>query len=283
MSGACGYPVAEGSSFRRSNFGHLHRRMREAAGEKDSAQTRTRRGLLHIWAVRAALCDPACALRSASAWCEEFAGMVESAPAPIHFSNGSVYRDAFCEIIKRWNLKDARRFAAGAGQFVLLVHIHDEATMRLTSARAADGLGVAQPHRSAIQKNKVEMARVTPAGLQWLPVLTELQLLARKDAATLAQALFDVTHRVLDGMAPPTGTRILHCLLCDGLGTNLLATAVLLDVVRARWPHAQYFVLLWTCAAHATNLAVRIAIEPAGERSKGAAGQLQAVWVRFSK
>ena len=160
--------------------------------------------------------------------------------------------------------------------FVLIRHLHDEATMRMRSQLPALAAVAQDPaaapaakHRhvplrgrsSKIQNNVVTMHRSSSD--QQLPVLIELQPLARKDAETLATSLRGVIDTVATAMAASTrggAMRLIHCLVGDGIFTNAAAARLLWSWAAAAPVAPHYRLLVFTCSTHAANLVVRTAI-----------------------
>ena len=195
-------------------------------------------------------------------------------------------RDAFAETVKEMNVKDVAAFlqrgihsrqsarqsqssAAGAPAesasllCAALLHIHDEASLRLRSA--SDNIQGAGPSRSRSSKVQQHSAFVQTHSGGFVRFLTELDALANKTAAVLANSL----HKVLRDVAAVVGTEfgvsallqrpwLIHVLVSDGLGTNEAAAKIVLAWIRANpLPNGlRYFVMLVRCANHQINLAV---------------------------
>ena len=237
------------------------------------------------WLVGAGLSDPRASLRSVSDWCREFA--IDDS-SPICKSSVSHVRNAFGEILRGINRQDVRQYAAGATDgFIVIRHLHDEASMRLRSdlpaAPAAKGL--ARGRSSKVQNSVVTLHRNVMD--EALPVFLELQPLGRKDAATLATALRSVLDSILSPiLASPEGrsVRVVHCLVGDGIFTNLAAARLLWSWVHADRAAPCYRLLTFTCSTHAANLVVRTAIVHDGRRQRANAEYpMVANCVRFFK
>jgi hypothetical protein len=141
-------------------------------------------------------------------------------------------------LILNFNRDDITRYTNGITHgFVIVRHLHDEATMRLRSQLPADppashgsaaapaaehGLPRIPDSRrvplrgrsSKIQNNVVTMHRNSTD--KPLSVLLELQPLARKTAETMATALRQVIETVANQMAASTQgrvVRLIHCLV----------------------------------------------------------------------
>ena len=83
--------------------------------------------------VMAGLGDPTTSTRSVESWCREFA-IAEEEKMPISHTSVSAMRDTFGHILLEMSKQDATRYVQGAPHgFVVVRHLHDEATMRLRS------------------------------------------------------------------------------------------------------------------------------------------------------
>ena len=276
-------------------------------------KTRVSRSIATRWFVVAGLGDPATSTRSVESWCREV-GLGEADWKPISHASVSGTRDAFGTLLLRMNQSDVQRYLqTSKRRFVLLSHQHDEATMRLRStlppgaaapaappaaapaalpaaapaARPAAAPAVS-PYQRRTRSSKVQNAVVTLHGgsnlADSLPVLLELQALAKKDAATIATALHFVAAQVQEAARAMDGhLRLLHVVIGDGVSTNPLAARLLWQWMQ-RDGHKLYRLISSTCSTHAMNLAVRTAICGV-EKPTGAIGpdgdKLVAACVRF--
>ena len=85
------------------------------------------------WMVMAGLGDPTTSTRSVESWCREFA-IADDEKMPISHTSVSAMRDTFGHILLEMSKQDATRYVRGAPHgFVVVRHLHDEATMRLRS------------------------------------------------------------------------------------------------------------------------------------------------------
>ena len=193
-------------------------------------------------------------------------------------------RDAFAEILKDHAKDRLTQVMCSAAVGVdgdikdtlYMVHIHDEASMRLRSfdrvavdAFGSDGLGpvFSRGRYSQVQNNVLHLhlsSATTP--LEWF---CDLQPLGRKDGATLATALMRTVDEVLapsiEAVKSRTNGRVkvVHLMVGDGIGTNEdAATRVLHRYALARGPESKinYRLLVLKCASHQANLAVLVAI-----------------------
>ena len=269
----------------------------------------THRLTLH-WAVAAGLSDPSASNRSVESWCREFA--VSKSKQPISKSSVSAMRDTFAQILYDMNKADAKRYVETAGNgFIVVRHLHDEATMRLRSTMAAPAApaapeapapvslkGVPRRGRSSkIQNAVVTLHRSASAG-DGLQMHLELQPLDRKDAATIATSLHSVAASLIEACSRSRPTRVIHCVVGDGVFSNGVAVRLLWqwmerDGAPAAAPAAgratvTYRLLAFTCSTHAANLVVRGAIcgderNVTGEGGRPDGHPLVAACVRYLK
>ena len=262
---------------------------------KQLSMFRSSRRLGKHWLVNAGLSETRTSLRSVEAWCREFA--IDEI-SPLSYATVSQARDTFAQLLVAFNREDMTRYTDGITHgFVLVRHLHDEASMRMRSqlpaAPAAEHGSAAAPaaeHRhvplrgrsSKIQNNVVTMHRNSRD--KQLPVLLELQPLARKDAGTLATALRGVIDTVATAMAKSTHgrvVRLIHCLVGDGIFTNAAAARLLWSWAAAAPVAPHYRLLVITCSTHAANLVARTAI--CDDERNADNSPLVATCVRFFK
>jgi hypothetical protein len=262
---------------------------------KQLSMFRSSRRLGKHWLVNAGLSETRTSLRSVEAWCREFA--IDEI-SPLSYATVSQARDTFAQLLVAFNREDMTRYTDGITHgFVLVRHLHDEASMRMRSqlpaAPAAEHGSAAAPaaeHRhvplrgrsSKIQNNVVTMHRNSRD--KQLPVLLELQPLARKDAGTLATALRGVIDTVATAMAKSTHgrvVRLIHCLVGDGIFTNAAAARLLWSWAAAAPVAPHYRLLVITCSTHVANLVVRTAV--CDDERNADNSPLVATCVRFFK
>ena len=207
-------------------------------------------------------------------WYEEFS--VDDSVPISHSSVGRV-RDSLAELLRQMNGADAKSFSAAAPHgFVVVRHLHDEACMRLRSLSSCSALTGPRRTRSSKIQNNVVSLHATSCLEQSLPILVEMQPLARKSAATIATSHHKVIMDILraafseDDAAPaatvaaPAATPlainkyIVHVLVGDGIYTNNLAATILWTWMR-RKVHGNYRLVNLVCATHAANLVVKVA------------------------
>ena len=244
----------------RRKYYYIRRHLLDARKELDKLKGGNRIG--KHWLVVACLSDPRTSVRTVASWCHDFA--IDDA-APISYGTVSTVRNAFGEILRGINRQDISKYAVGVTDgFIVVRHLHDEATMRLRSdlpaAPAAAGL-LARGRSSKIQNSVVTLRRNVVD--EALPVLLELQPLGSKDVGTMATALRSVIDTIVPAvMASWVGrsARISRCLVGDGIFTNVAAARLLWSWAQAAPVAPHYRLLTFTCSTHAANLAVRSAI-----------------------
>jgi hypothetical protein len=92
---------------------------------------RSSRRLGTHWLVNAGLSETRVSLRSVEAWCREFA--IDEG-TPLTYSTASQARDTFAQLLLTFDREDITRYTDGITHgFVLVRHLHDEATMRMRS------------------------------------------------------------------------------------------------------------------------------------------------------
>ncbi len=180
------------------------------------------------WAVSAGLSDPNTSTRSVETWCREF----NHEAAPLSHSYVSCLRNVLGELLLGMNRKDVKAFVAAApGRFLVIKHLHDEATMRLRSTAAPAVMASTAAPAVRIRSSKIQNAVVTlhVAPDTMLPMLVELQPLMRKDARTIASSLRSVVGEVCRDA--PSQLRVVHCIVGDGVATNAAAARLLWHVM----------------------------------------------------
>lgn len=229
-----------------------------------------------LWFVRSGLAPPNIPAQTLAAFLTDFP---KEEMQPISACYISRVRDAFAEIIKE--LKDQALITIldqgdPSASSVLIRHVHDEAAMRL---RSYGGTSVTHepeifPHQiggsrfsrsrtTKIQNNVVDVC-FAGKSISWL---TELQPLLRKDGPTIASALVLAVQGIVTGVeqqcdARQKRARIIHCLVGDGVNTNENASKRLYKHFsdQGAASNFSYFLLVWKCASHQSNLVVNIAI-----------------------
>ena len=155
---------------------------------------------------------------------------------------------------------------------VTLLHVQDEADIRLRSGDARDGPALPRRGRaSKVQLHVVTMA----AGDYWRRELpTEMEALGDKTAATLATCLEALVRRILGEVLPADHQPeiwVFHLLVGDGIPTNEAAAKVVWACMRQRplAPRVRYFLAVVKCAVHQVALSAKcgvigVAAETAG-------------------
>lgn len=238
-------------------------------------------GLLQSWwFARAALAHPnICPRLLAISFAEEGG---EGMPM-VSRSYISTIRDAFVEVLKQFNAEElsstlaaymrqaegtsASPSSIGAVPLVLL-HVHDEASMRL---RSRIDPFQAKPSRS--RSSKIQQHAITVhIGEHKVGVLSELEALLDKSAGTLATSLDRALRQVCDALAmrDAHGPEIwvVHIIVGDGVATNEAASRRVLQRARDEpiSGATKYFMASLKCAAHQASLAAKTATVGAGAR-----------------
>ncbi|CAK0828049.1 unnamed protein product [Prorocentrum cordatum] len=213
------------------------KRVREKLSERLEAETGPRAGrrVKDMWILRAGLSPPNMPLRDVASFCSDFTGVEQQA-----IGAGSVRKakDAFAELLKMMNRDHIGKMAQSTSECTVYVsHTHDEASMRLRSYNAAcapDGVAAVPPSRrrargraSKIQNNCVT---VTIGGAA-PPLYVELQPLQKKDAPSIAFALWQVIDIILKAAREKLGEdadiHLAHLITGDAVATNLAACKIL--------------------------------------------------------
>ena len=161
---------------------------------------------------------------------------------------------------------------------VFITHVHDEASLRMRSylQRPAAASARAFLCRGRYSKvlNHVINVHTSETSLRWL---SELQPLSKKDASTIASALIlnvqEVVLQCIASVGDARGgiIRCIHLLTGDAIATNEAAARRILPhmIAFAARHGILYYLLVWICASHQSNLVVMVAI--CGGRVKDAA------------
>ena len=158
----------------------------------------------------------------------------------------------------------ARQGIALAGSFTLL-HIHDEATLRLRTFGEND----TKPTRSRSSMVQQHAVYLHSGEHSCTDVLTELDGLADKRGETIATSVDRVLRsvaKIVGDAVQETGARkwfFFHVLVGDGIYTNNKAGRIVLaESWRVRVHEALYYLLiLVVCANHQANLSLASAVQ----------------------
>ena len=234
----------------------LATKVRTIAGAKDHG------ALSQEWLLRVILSKPNASARSVE---QSFADIVGSDVRIISRSSLNAVRDAWVELYK------PMVFAAGADLVaacvrravevkadfapVYLVHIQDEADIRLRSENARDGAAV--PSRSRSSKVQQHVLTMHGAGGRVLDLPMELEAFGDKSAPTLATSFERLLRAVSASVFPPPQAGmpevwVVHILIGDGIATNEKAAKFLWACIAQRQlsPGTRYFLLVLKCLAH---------------------------------
>jgi hypothetical protein len=170
---------------------------------------------------------------------------------------------------------------------VFLVHVQDEADIRLRSGDARDGPSV--PRRGRASKVQAHVVTLV-AGRSRRDIPTEIEALGDKTAPTLATSLEAVLRRIVCGTllgssAHGNGAReqpelrggevwVVHILVGDGVPTNLAAAKLIWASVARDplGPRVRYFLVVVKCATHQAALTAKAAV--IGSFAAAAGGEL---------
>ena len=168
-----------------------------------------------------------------------------------------------------WAATGATRAATGAApQFVAvhLVHVQDEADIRLLSNNGNSERGL--PRRSRSSKVQIHVVRLQTGGQSFeLPM--DVEALTNKTAPTLATSFERLLMNVLAEVVPPQAHHssrshrriaiwLLHYMVGDGIGTNQAAANILWALAMARqFSSVLYFLLVGKCGTHQACLTAK--------------------------
>jgi hypothetical protein len=153
---------------------------------------------------------------------------------------------------------ETRQSNATGVRFVVLLHVQDEAKLRL---RDKEGDTVMRSRHSKVQ---VHVCSLWSSLIPSLDVLTELDPLADKRGETVAtsfdRVLRDVAGHVAAGIPQESKEFcfLVHVLIGDGIATNRKAARILWALVQREPLPGNFTYLLWVvvCASHQSNLTV---------------------------
>ena len=151
-----------------------------------------------------------------------------------------------------------------------LLHIHDEAALRLRSFADAD-VQARGPTRSRTSKVQQHALWLYPDATCGCPLPCDLHALADKTAKTIATSIDGVMRSAADLATGGFGSAVtdasqgwfIHVLVGDGIFTNEAAARMVLARAEASplAPGLKYFLMLVRCANHQANLAIDSAVE----------------------
>ncbi len=146
---------------------YLRNKLAEAQKERDHMRDRFHNGIALYWYVHAGLSDPSTSVRSVADWCRDFNAGVP----PLGFSSVNAVRDAFCETLKAMAAERLAQFCADPPHdWILIKHVHDEASMRLRSSLQGLG-GLKRGRGSKIQNAVISIHRdASPVNFVRFPV-----------------------------------------------------------------------------------------------------------------
>ena len=157
--------------------------------------------------------------------------------------------------------RDKQQFLA-----LTLVHVQDEADIRLRSGDVRDGPTL--PKRGRASKVQIHVVKLA-VGHHVLEIPTELQALGDKSTGTLATSLEGILREVVGQVLPVrynTGHGpeiwVLHLLIGDAIPTNDSASRVVWASVKGKplGTRVRYFLLVTKCMTHQTALSAKSAV-----------------------
>ena len=187
----------------------------------------------------------------------------------------SKIKDAFAEVVKGISFERVRLAGGAAARassaasapggalplnFCALVHIHDEASLRLRSHADVDKGAPSKSRSSKVMQHSATLHFEGQPPVRWL---TELDPLADKTARTLATSLWGVLRPIGQVVGEIFARRadaqrpwLVHIVVADGLDTNIAAAKVVLAwAQREPFPNAlRYLLICIKCASHQANL-----------------------------
>ena len=190
------------------------------------------------WLMRVFLAAPH---SSARALAHSFRAVAGTDDCTVSHPTISKIKDAWVEMYKEMTYTSAREVVAthlasaegpAALRTVYLVHVQDEADIRLRSSEARDGPSV--PRRGRASKVQAHVVTLVAGGLR-REIPTEFDALGDKSAATLATSLEALLRLIVGAVLPQrsvhgSGAReeepevwMMHVLIGDGIPTNLAA------------------------------------------------------------
>ena len=241
------------------------------------------------WLTRVFLAAPHASARALAHSFRAVAGTDESTVSRAAISK---IKDAWIEMYKEMSFTSARglvgtHLASAKGPDAVrafqLVHVQDEADIRLRSSEAREGPSVPRRGRaSKVQSHVVTLV----AGGQRREIPTELDALGDKTAPTLATSLEAILRRVVVGVLPQSSAHcssareeevevwMMHILIGDGIPTNLAAAKLMWASVAERplGSRVRYFLLVVKCATHQAALTAKAAVT--GSFANAAGGEL---------
>ena len=179
---------------------------------------------------------------------------------------------------------------AGVRPFqVAVLHIHDEASLRLRSR--SDTLSHL-PERSRSSKVQQHLVWLYMESRERVRFPTELHALSNKSAAVLATSLDlilrDVLGQVtkgLSGAAVGEQPWVVHVLVGDGVATNFAAARTLWARCKSQGHPARgvlYFLMVVKCSSHQANLSIGCAVSGRAAAVGSKTQQLFALVLQFS-
>lgn len=113
---------------------------------------------------------------------------------------------------------------------------------------------------SKIQNNALSI-KVGDRVMEWY---SDLRPMLRKDGPSIATAIIRIVSELCDIVkkAAKAGERrrVIHCLTGDGVNTNINAAKRVFWHMKQTYNIFKYYLLVWLCSSHQSNLVVSVAI-----------------------
>ena len=221
-----------------------------------------------LWHVRVAFAPPNIAARPLSEFLRQFpSNWTEAASMSMAASTVTQTRDAFCELIKMFNVQKLEEMVArySPAKSAFIGRIHDEVGLRAkTKAVVPDGGQHCQSSvcgRSMSSKVMNQGLQLTVAA-ETVEHLVELAGMLRKDGPTVTHCLHVPLHTLLGILCKGSEgqvRRVYHLVTGDAIVTNENALKRLY-AKNSRNPQVIYYLLGWSCASHQSNICVAVAM-----------------------
>ena len=248
-------------------------------------ESKTNNRIDEEWIVRVITCAPH---QSARSLADAFALAAGSDANMISRPSIRTTKDAWLEmysimVVKHIGVKLASHMAASNNNNLVclhLVHVQDEAELRMLSTDSRDGPTV--PRRGRTSKIQLNVLHAWIRDTKF-DVPTDLVPLANKQASTLATCFEDLLRKLCSDIAATVAATggelprmmgkpwVIHIMIGDGIYTNEAAVTLLLRMLhQTPLPTFIYFVVLIKCGNHQTALSARYGV--VGDAAKAATG-----------
>ena len=248
-------------------------------------ESKTNNRIDEEWIVRVITCAPH---QSARSLADAFALAAGSDANMISRPSIRTTKDAWLEmysimVVKHIGLKIASHMAASNSNTLVclhLVHVQDEAELRMLSTDSRDGPTV--PRRGRTSKIQLNVLHAWIRDTKF-DVPTDLVPLANKQASTLATCFEDLLRKLCSDIAATVAATggelprmmgkpwVIHIMIGDGIQTNEAAAKMQMRIFHQQaLPTFIYLLLLIKCGNHQTALSARYGV--IGDAAKAATG-----------